>query len=211
MARLNVNPTRMDLKKLKARLKTAVRGHKLLKDKSDEMIRRFSVIIRKDKALREEVEASMSDMLKQFSAARALTGEEVVEQAFSMPASPMEIDCAVGNIMGVEVPEISVKQQKREIKFPYSFAALTSEADASVDMLVKLMPKLVELAETEKTVRLLADEIERNKRRVNALEYVMIPQLEETIKYISIKLDENERGAQTRLMKVKDMLAKEAE
>ena len=211
MARLNVNPTRMELKKLKARLKTAVRGHKLLKDKSDEMIRRFSVIIRKDKSLREDVEAAMSDMLKQFSVARALTGEEVVEQAFSMPASPINIECGTGNIMGVEVPEIAVKQQKREIKFPYSFAGLTSEADASVDMLVKLMPKLIELAETEKTVRLLADEIERNKRRVNALEYVMIPQLEETIKYISIKLDENERGAQTRLMKVKDMLAKEAE
>ena len=209
MARLNVNPTRMELKRLKARLKTAVRGHKLLKDKSDEMIRRFSVIIRKNKQLREEVEASLGDMLKQFSVARSLTGAEVVEQAFSMPTSPLAIECGIGNIMGVEVPEISVKQGKREVKFPYSFAGLTSEADASVDMLVQLMPRLVELAETEKTIRMLAEEIERNKRRVNALEYVMIPQLEETIKYISIKLDENERSALTRLMKVKDMLSKE--
>jgi V/A-type H+-transporting ATPase subunit D len=209
LARLNVNPTRIELKRLKARLKTAVRGHKLLKDKSDEMIRRFSVIIRKNKQLREEVEASLGDMLKQFSVARSLTGAEVVEQAFSMPTSPLAIECGIGNIMGVEVPEISVKQGKREVKFPYSFAGLTSEADASVDMLVQLMPRLVELAETEKTIRMLAEEIERNKRRVNALEYVMIPQLEETIKYISIKLDENERSALTRLMKVKDMLSKE--
>jgi len=209
LARLNVNPTRMELKKLKARLKTAVRGHKLLKDKSDEMIRRFSVIIRQNKALREEVEASMGDMLKQFSVARALTGAEVVEQAFSMPTSPMTIECGTGNIMGVDVPEISVTEGERTVKFPYSFAGLTSEADASVDMLISLMPKLVKLAETEKTVRLLAEEIERNKRRVNALEYVMIPQLEETIKYITIKLDENERGALARLMKVKDMLAQE--
>ena len=209
MARLNVNPTRMELKKLKARLKTAVRGHKLLKDKSDEMIRRFSVIIRKDKALREEVEASMAQMLAQFSVARSLTGEEVVEQAFAMPASPVTIQCGTANIMGVDVPSISIDQAERTVKFPYSFAGLTSEADASVDMLVDLMPKLVELAETEKTVKMLADEIERNKRRVNALEYVMIPQLEETIKYISIKLDENERSAQTRLMKVKEMLADE--
>ena len=109
--------------------------------------------------------------------------------------------------MGVEVPEISVSQGKREVKYSYSFASLTSEADVSVEMLVNLMPKLVELAETEKTVRMLAEEIERNKRRVNALEYVMIPQLEETIKYITNKLDENERGALARLMKVKDMLA----
>jgi len=211
VARLNVNPTRMELKKLKARLKTAVRGHKLLKDKSDEMIRRFSVIIRKNKTLREEVESSMGDMLKQFSVARALTGAEVVEQAFAMPASPIEIECGIGNVMGVEVPEISVKEGERSVRFPYSFVGLTSEADASVDMLISLMPKLVELAETEKTVRMLADEIERNKRRVNALEYVMIPQLEETIKYISVKLDENERSALARLMKVKDMLAAETE
>lgn len=209
MARLNVNPTRMELKKLKARLKTAVRGHKLLKDKSDEMIRRFSIIIRKNKALREEVESSMGDMLKQFSVARALTGAEVVEQAFSMPTSPLSLDCSMGNIMGVDVPEIEVKQGKREVKYPYSFAGLTSEADASVEMLVRLMPKLVELAQIEKTVRMLAEEIERNKRRVNALEYVMIPQLEETIKYIANKLDENERSALARLMKVKDMLANE--
>ena len=209
MARLNVNPTRMELKKLKARLKTAVRGHKLLKDKSDEMIRRFSVIIRRDKILREEVEAAMAGTLKQFAVARSLTGEEAVEQAFSMPASPVDIECGIANVMGVEVPRIKVAGSEGGFKFPYSFAGLTSEADASVEMLVKLMPKLVELAEIEKTVRMLADEIERNKRRVNALEYVMIPQLEETIKYISIKLDENERSAQTRLMTVKDMIAKE--
>lgn len=210
MSRLNVNPTRMELKKLKARLKTAQRGHKLLKDKSDEMIRRFSIIIRKCKELREEVEASMAEMLAQFSVARSLTGAEAVEQAFGMPTAPIELDCGVDNIMGVDVPKISVTQGERKVKFPYSFAGMTSEADASVDMLVKLMPKMLQLAEAEKTIRLLSAEIERNKRRVNALEYVMIPQLEETIKYISGKLDENERSALARLMKVKDMIERES-
>ncbi len=199
----------MELKKLKARLKTAVRGHKLLKDKSDEMIRRFSVLIRRDKAVREEVESAMADVLAQFSVARALTGSEVVEQAFGMPSAPTEIECGINNIMGVEVPDITVKERDSSAQLPYSFVGLTSEADASVNMMVSLMPKLVELAELEKTVRLLAEEIERNKRRVNALEYVMIPQLEETIKYIADKLDENERGALTRLMKVKAMIAAE--
>ena len=211
MARLNVNPTRMELKKLKARLKTAVRGHKLLKDKSDEMIRRFSIIIRKDKALREAVEADMGGVLGQFALARSLSSGEVVEQAFSMPVSPVAIECGTDNVMGVEVPKIEVAESENTGSLPYSFAGLTSEADASVEMLVKVLPKMVELAETEKTVRMLAAEIERNKRRVNALEYVMIPQLEETIKYISIKLDENERGAQTRLVKGKDMLSGDAE
>ncbi len=206
MTRLNVNPTRMELKKLKARLKTAVRGHKLLKDKSDELIRRFSVIIRENKELRESVEKDMSGVLGQFAVARALSSEETVEQAFAMPSAPLEIECGTENVMGVEVPKISVSASEGKSRLPYSYAGLTSEADASVEMLVKVLPKMVELAKTEKTVRMLAEEIERNKRRVNALEYVMIPQLEETIKYISVKLDENERSAQTRLMKVKDMI-----
>ncbi len=211
MARLNVNPTRMELKKLKARLATAVRGHKLLKDKSDEMIRRFSVLVRRDKALRQEVEAAMSDVLFGFALARSLTGREKVEQAFAMPSFTLELDCKTDNVMGVEVPDIAVKTQDSKVKFPYSFVSLTSEADASVQKLMTLMPKLTELASLEKSVLLLADEIERNKRRVNALEYVMIPQLEETIKYIAIKLDENERGALARLMKVKAMLADQPE
>ena len=203
MARLNVNPTRMELKKLKARLSPAVRGHKLLKDKSDEMVRRFTVIIREDKRLRDEVEKELSLTLKQFSVARSVTPAFEAEAAFSMPSVAVKVNCGTESIMGVEVPKVDLVKEKRADGLPYAYAEITSEADYSVGMVSALLPKMVRLAETEKAVRMLADEIERNKRRVNALEYVMIPQLEETIKYIKDKLDENERAAVVRLMKVK--------
>lgn len=203
MTRLNVNPTRMELKKLKARLATAVKGHKLLKDKSDEMIRRFSEIIKEDKKLRDEVQLELHNVLKQFSVARSVTPSYRAETAFAMPVVSMEIDCDTSSIMGVEVPKVEILSEKKSDGLPYAYTEITSEADYSVEEAAKLLPKMVKLAETEKTVRLLADEIERNKRRVNALEYVMIPQLEETIKYIKGKLDENERASVIRLMKVK--------
>lgn len=203
MARLNVNPTRMELKKLKTRLSTAVRGHKLLKDKSDEMVRRFTVIIKEDKRLRDEVEQELSLTLKQFSVARSVTPAFEAETAFSMPSVAVRAECGTESVMGVDVPKVELINEKRADGLPYAYAEITSEADYSVGMVSALLPKLVKLAETEKAVRMLADEIERNKRRVNALEYVMIPQLEETIKYIKDKLAENERAAVVRLMKVK--------
>ena len=184
MARLNVNPTRMELKKLKARLSTAVRGHKLLKDKSDEMVRRFSLIIKENKRLREEVESALSSTMKQFSIARSVTSPFEAETAFSMPSVAVKAECVVESIMGVNVPKVTLSSEKRTEDLPYAYSEITGEADYSVQMASELLPKMVELAEVEKTVRLLANEIERNKRRVNALEYVMIPQLEETIKYI---------------------------
>ena len=215
MARLNVNPTRMELKKLKARLSTAVRGHKLLKDKSDEMIRRFSELIREDKRLREEVEEEIALTLKRFSLARSYTPAYVAEAAFALPAVSLETECDTESIMGVDVPKISVSGQGENVNHnesgageagtgvPYAFPEMTGEADEAVKAAYTLLPKMVALAQKEKAVRMLADEIERNKRRVNALEYVMIPQLNETIKYIKDKLDENERASIVRLMKVK--------
>lgn len=203
MARLNVNPTRMELKKLKARLSTAVRGHKLLKDKSDEMVRRFTVIIRRAKTLREEVEAGLSEILRQFSIARSVTPSYLAETAFAMPSVAVKAECETESIMGVDVPKVKLLGERKSDGLPYVFSEITGEADYSVSMVSKLLPTMVALAETEKAVRMLADEIERNKRRVNALEYVMIPQLQETIKYIKDKLDENERAAVVRLMKVK--------
>lgn len=203
MSRLNVNPTRMELKKLKARLNTAVRGHKLLKDKSDEMVRRFSAIIRENKRLLDEVEEELSETLRQFSVARSVTPAYRAETAFSMPSVAVKAECGVLSIMGVEVPDIKLLNEKRSDGLPYAYSEITSEADYSVERASRLLPKMLELAATEKSVRLLAEEIERNKRRVNALEYVMIPQLEETIKYIKSKLDENERAAVIRMMKVK--------
>lgn len=204
MARLNVNPTRMELKKLRARLSTAVRGHKLLKDKSDEMVRRFTVLLRENKRLRDEVEEELSDILRQFSIARSVTPSYSAEAAFAMPSVAVKAECKVKSIMGVDVPDIALTEERRSGGLPYAFSEITGEADYSVARASALLPKMAELAAVEKTVRMLADEIERNKRRVNALEYVMIPQLEETIKYIKNKLDENERAALVRLMKVKN-------
>ena len=203
MARLNVNPTRMELKKLKGRLSTAVRGHKLLKDKSDEMIRQFTVILREAKRLREAVELELSAVLKQFSIARSVTPSFEAETAFALPSVAVHANCEMQSVMGVDVPKVTLSGEKRADGLPYAYSEITGEADYSVQKASELLPKMVELAQTEKTVRMLAEEIERNKRRVNALEYVMIPQLEETIKYIKDKLDENERAAVVRLMKVK--------
>ncbi len=206
MTRLNVNPTRMELSRLKARLKTAVRGHKLLKDKSDEMIRQFMVYARKNKQLRMETEAALSDALKGFMLARAVSDDQVIEEAVAMPASFVEAEVSTKSVMSVEVPSIKIKERKAQDMFPYSFSSVTAELDDSIVTLNGVVAKMVELAEVEKTCNMLADEIEKNRRRVNALEYVMIPELEETIKYISMKLEEQERSNVVRLMKVKDMI-----
>lgn len=206
MTRLNVNPTRMELKKLKGRLSTATRGHKLLKDKSDEMIRRFTALIKENKRLRAELEEELSDCLDRFSTACAYTSAEEIDKIFSMPVSSVNAEFGVKEIMNVEVPSVTITETEAVGSFPYAFAEMTSEADYSVEKIAKLIGKLLKLAEIEKTVAMLAVEIERNKRRVNALEYIMIPQIEETVKYIKSKLDENERAATTRLMKVKDIL-----
>lgn len=196
----------MELRKIKTRLKTAIRGHKLLKDKSDEMVRQFSKFIRENKRIREEVEAELTYSLKSFMLARSVTDNRVIEEAIVMPVATFKLESSKKNVMSVIVPSISIIQSETSEIFPYSFISLTSEADYSLIKLTKLLPKLIQLAEIEKTCNMLADEIEKNKRRVNALEYVMMPQMRETIKYITMKLDENERGNLIRLMKVKDMI-----
>lgn len=206
MSKLNVNPTRMELRRLKNRLKTATRGHKLLKDKSDEMIRQFMLYVRENKRLREEVEEELATSLKSFMLARAVSSDAEIEEAISMPTAKVSLETSSKNVMSVNVPVFNVIESETSGLYPYSFASVTSELDSSIASLTTLLPKLLKLAEVEKTCNMLADEIEKNRRRVNALEYVMIPQLEETIKYIVMKLDENERGATTRLMKVKSMI-----
>ena len=206
MARLQVNPTRMELRQLKNRLKTATRGHKLLKDKSDEMVRRFMELVRVNKALRDEIEGEVAEALRSFVLARAVSSAEDIEQAFSMPKAQAVIEISSRNVMGVDVPEVSISMPETGDLLPYAFASTPSDLDSAVVKLSALTEKLIRLAEVEKTCNMLADEIEKNRRRVNALEYVMIPQLNETIKYIVMKLDENERGNLTRLMKVKSMM-----
>lgn len=206
MAKLNVNPTRMELRRLKTRLKTATRGHKLLKDKSDEMIRQFMLYVRENKRLREEVEGELQAALKSFMLARAVSSDAVIEEAVLMPSTHVGLNTSSKNVMSVDVPVFDIVEGEVSDLYPYSFASVSGELDTSISSLTTLLPKLLKLAEVEKTCNMLADEIEKNRRRVNALEYVMIPQLEETIKYITMKLDENERGNITRLMKVKDMI-----
>ena len=210
MTRLAVNPTRMELRRLKTRLKTAERGHKLLKDKSDEMIRRFLSYVRENKRLREEIEADLADAMRSFMLTRAVMSSEELKQTLCLPSKTVDVITDVENVMGVEVPVVEVKQTEISGEdLPYSIVSAISDLDMAVGKISALMGKLLHLAQVEKTCNMLADEIERNRRRVNALEYVMIPQLNETIKYIMMKLDENERGALVRLMKVKSMITPE--
>ena len=206
MARLNVNPTRMELRRLRTRLKTAVRGHKLLKDKSDEMIRRFLIYVKENRKLRVEIEKELQGALSSFMLARAVTSDAVIEESIAMPAAKVELTTGVHNVMSVDCPKFEIVGGNVTEKYPYSFASVSSELDESIATMSTMLVKLLKLAEIEKTCNMLADEIEKNRRRVNALEYVMIPQLEETIKYITMKLDENERSATIRLMKVKSMI-----
>ena len=206
MSIMNVNPTRMEMKRLQGRLKTAVRGHKLLKDKTDEMIRRFITLAEENKRLRIATERELGVALAAFSVARASTDERVVEEAILMPTRTVQLSCSKRKVMGIDVPAIEIVSEAAGDLYPYSFLTVTEQLDGSVRGLNAVLINLVKLAETEKTCNMLADEIEKNKRRVNALENIMIPQLTETIKYIKMKLDESERAATVRLMKVKDIL-----
>lgn len=206
MARINVNPTRMELRSLKTRLKTAVRGHKMLKDKADEMVRRFLILARRNKQLREEVEAELSVAMKSFMLAGAVSDAATVAEAVSVPAFELKLKTEEQYVMNVTVPKLTIEPVSEEEVYPYGFATTPAELDLSVEKMSGVLHKLIELAEVEKCVNMLADEIEKNRRRVNALEYVMIPNIEETIKYITMKLDENERATTIRLMKFKDMV-----
>ncbi len=211
MARLNVNPTRMELKRLKARVTTARRGHKLLKDKRDELMKQFLDIVRENKELRERVETALIRAQKGFTVASAIMSPEQMEQALLYPKQSLSLSIDYKNIMSVDVPKYSfhVKNEDPSEIYPYSYATTSGELDDAVAALSSVTEDLLRLAETEKSAQMLAQEIEKTRRRVNALEYVMIPQLDETIRYIVMKLDENERGNVTRLMKVKDMMIAE--
>lgn len=212
MARMNVNPTRMVLTSLKKRLKTATRGHKLLKDKRDELMKRFLELARQNKALREEVEAELMKVYGNFTIASAVMSSQAVEEALMYPKQGVSIEVGNKNVMSVDVPVFDFKTTTEDTSniYPYGFANTSGELDGAIAKLSEVFPVMLKLAAMEKEASLLAEEIEKTRRRVNALEYVMIPQLQETIKYITMKLDENERGNQTRLMKVKDMMLKEA-
>lgn len=211
MARLNVNPTRMELSKLKKKLTSALRGHKLLKDKRDELMRQFMNLIKENRQLRTEVEATISEANRYMAVAGSVMQREVLETALMLPKQEVELEVKEKNVMSVYIPEFTTKFRSGDTNDIYSYGmAFTSiDLDGAVSALNSVLPKMIRLAEVEKACQLMADEIEKTRRRVNALEHIMIPDYEETIKYITMKLSENERSTTTSLMKVKDMVLKE--
>ena len=212
MANITVSPTRMELTRLKGKLRTAQRGHKLLKDKRDELMKQFLETVREVRALRAEVEEELMTVHGAFTVASALMSSEAMEQALLYPKQSVVLTQTTQNIMSVNVPVYDFQTQTRSDSdiYPYGFAATSGELDTAVDALGKVFRKLLKLAEIEKSAQLMAEEIEKTRRRVNALEYVVIPNTQENIRYITMKLDENERANTIRLMKVKDMILKEA-
>ena len=202
----------MELARLKKLLATATRGHKLLKDKLDELMKQFLDIVRENKTLREEAEAALGEAYKSFIIARAVMNEEYMGESLMMPGNSVEVSVSERNIMSVLVPQFkfnTAENEKADV-CPYGYAFTSAELDGAVESFSKAMEPLLRLAESEKSAQLLAQEIEKTRRRVNALENVMIPNYEETIKYIKMKLEENERAGTTRMMKVKDMIAAKA-
>ena len=212
MAGTQVNPTRMELTRLKKKLVTAVRGHKLLKDKRDELMRQFLDKVRENKALREEVETALVSANQNFMLARAGMPDKMLNTALLAPQQELTISAGTQNVMSVEIPDFDFKTRTPDQNdmYSYGFAFTTGDLDDAILSLSEVFPKMLKLAEVEKSCQLMAAEIEKTRRRVNALEHVMIPELQTNIKYITMKLDENERSTQIRLMKVKDMMLKEA-
>ena len=212
MPKKAVTPTRMVLNQLKGRLRTASRGHKLLKDKRDEEMRQFMEIVRRNKLLREKVEAGLTDAFASMSMAGAVMSPEVLEQSLLYQSRTVELGVSYKNIMSVNVPvyEFRTKSSTDAAALPYGFAQTSGELDDALTKLYAVFEDMLELAEVEKTMQLLAEDIEKTRRRVNALEYVMIPELQENIRYITMKLAENESATKVRLMKVKDMVLQQA-
>lgn len=208
MAVLQVNPTRMELSKLKKRLITSRRGHKLLKDKRDDLMKKFLELIRENMDLRVQLEEKMAEVYAGFVVAGASMEDAVLQEALMLPQRQVFASVKTRNVMSVNVPDFEFTEEGEEGKdiYPYGLAFTSGELDASVDALQEVLPLMLKLAQAEKTIQLLAEEIEKTRRRVNALEYVQIPTLQETIKSIKMKLDENERSNLARLMKIKDMM-----
>ena len=212
MASTAITPTRMVLNQLKGRLKTARRGHKLLKDKRDELMRQFMEVIKQNKALRTRVEEGLTAAFGSLQVASSIMSPEMLEQSLLYPRQSVELTVKYKNIMSVNVPEYSFTTKNNDPSeiYPYGFAQTSGELDDALEQLAKVFDDMLELAEVEKTMQLLAEEIEKTRRRVNALEYSTIPTLEQNIKYITMKLAENENATKVRLLKVKDMVLQKA-
>ena len=211
MANITVTPTRMELTRLKGKLKTARRGHKLLKDKRDELMRQFLLVVRENRELRRKVEQGLEEAMASMARASQLMSPEILEQSLLYPKQGVEVAVSTRNIMSVNIPQYDFRTRTAaaEDVYPYGYAMTSGELDESIDQLSAVFRDMLELARAEKSMQLMAAEIERTRRRVNALEYVMIPEMEEIIRYITMKLEENERSNTTRLLKVKDQILQE--
>lgn len=211
MAIMNVRPTRMELTRLKKQLNTALRGHKMLKDKRDELVRRFIELASENVKLREKVENGIKDANDHFTIAGAAMSKKSLDAALMCPKQEVYLTVSTKNVMSVIVPVYSTKTRTSDEGdvFSYGFGSTSFELDDAVTKTNQLLPDMLRLAETEKNVTMLADEIQKTRRRVNALEHVLIPRYQETIRYITMKLEENERSNRARLMKVKDMMISE--
>ncbi len=211
MALLSVNPTRMELTKLKKKLAVAVRGHKLLKDKRDELMRQFLDIVRENKILRENVEEKIENANRSLLLAQSKMSRKAIKTALMLPKQNIETTISEKNIMSVDIPVFTTKTKTDNPYdvFCYGYAFTNGDLDLGILSLAEVLPDMMRLAEQENAAQLLAAEIEKTRRRVNALEHVLIPDTQETIRYIVMKLDENERSNTTRLMKIKDMMIKE--
>lgn len=212
MASTQVTPTRMELTRLKKKLVTAVKGHKLLKDKRDELMRQFLDLVRENMALRQKVEAGILSANKNFVIAKAGTSEQILNTALMSPKQGVYLEAGKKNVMSVDIPVFETKTRTADANdvYSYGFAFTSGDLDGAVKSLANILPDMLRLAEVEKSCQLMASEIEKTRRRVNALEHVIIPETQQNIKYITMKLDENERSTQIRLMKVKDMMLEEA-
>ena len=212
MAVQNVIPTRMELTRLKKKLNTAVKGHRLLKDKRDELMREFLELVKVNMQLREKVEKGIDRANKNFVLAKAGMSEQTLRTALMAPKQEVSLVQDKKNVMSVDIPVFDFKTKSPDENdiYSYGFAFTSGDLDGAVDSLSAVFPDMLKLAEVEKSCQLMAAEIEKTRRRVNALEHVIIPETQESIKYITMKLDENERSTQVRLMKVKSMMLEEA-
>ena len=207
-----VNPTRMELTRQKQKLSTAIKGHHLLKNKRDELMRQFLDLVREDMELRVKVEENLKSANRNFVLAKASMSEEILQSAIMTPKQEISLDITTRNVMSVDIPVMQTKTRTADENdiYAYGFAFTSCDLDDAVKSLSDVLPDMLRLAEVEKSCQLMASEIEKTRRRVNALEHVIIPETQDNIRYITMKLDENERSTQVRLMKVKDMMLKEA-
>jgi len=204
--RLAVNPTRMELLKLKKRLILARRGYRLLRDKQDELMRNFLSLIEEIKDLRLTVERELFEAYSSFLIARSYMGREFLEEALMLAPLETRLEVTYTPLLNLRVPSYKLKIEGDYLS--YGVLTTSMELDLALKKYRELIPKMVELAEKEKRLEMLSFEIERTRRRVNALEHILIPNIVETISYISMKLEELERSNLIRLMKIKEIVRK---